>query len=55
MSLTENQEETEMRRRIFGRVVSACGSSSVGTAAHLCSMLLETNNRLVSRLQICVI
>jgi hypothetical protein len=46
MSLTENQEETEVRRRIFGRVLSACGSSSVGTASHLCSMLLKTNNTL---------
>jgi len=41
--LTEYPAETAVRSRRFGSVLCACGSSSVGTAAHLCSVLLKTN------------
>jgi hypothetical protein len=45
VSLTEYQEETEVRSRRFGRVLSASGSSSAGMAAHLCAELLKTNKQ----------
>jgi len=51
--LTEYPAETAVRSRRFGSVLCSCGSSSVGTAAHRCSVLLKTNKQTCQARNVC--